>query len=203
MKNLSKSVRVQSSREALTRACVTGAFGASVDHAAAVKGLSVERARPGFTLGRKVSALPILVAVTLFSAAVFSGDVVSSTGAVPLGNNVANLDLTVFYAPNFTLGDLGGSDKIYFSLGGYASDTFGNVQTGVYDEHYKTTFDEVTANNGSVSAVSYGADHTDSTTLSGGGDIALYAIPEPGTWPMFFGGVAMLGLWQRVRRRLR
>ena len=129
-------------------------------------------------------------------------NVVKSTGAVALGNNVANLDVTVSYAPSFTLGDLGGSDKIYFSLGGYASGTFGNVRTGVYDEQYQTTFNEITASNGSVWAVFYGVDHTNSATLSGGGDIALYAIPEPGTWSMFFGGFAMLGLWQRARRRL-
>jgi len=32
-------------------------------------------------------------------------------------------------------------------------------------------------------------------------DIALQAVPEPGTWAMLFGGVAILGLYQKLRRR--
>src|SRR5581483_7825721 len=104
------------------------------------------------------------------------GQVVSS-GAVTLGNAVANLNITANYAVNYVLGDLSQSDHIYFSLGGYTSGSFANA-TSVFDPNYNQTLNEVTDNTGGVWAVFYGADHTNAATLSGSIDIAMIAVPE-------------------------
>ncbi len=37
-------------------------------------------------------------------------------------------------------------------------------------------------------------------SVSGADDIEVEVVPEPGTWAMMIGGVAMLVFWQRRRR---
>lgn len=126
---------------------------------------------------------------------------VTSTGAITLGNNIASLDLTVTYNPTFTLGDLSASDRIYLAIGNLpATGTFANT-TNIYDAAYGRSFDAITASNGSMWALFYGADHTNGATLSGGNDIALYAIPEPTTWAMLLAGFGVLLGMQRFRGR--
>ena len=39
-------------------------------------------------------------------------------------------------------------------------------------------------------------------TFTGGNDVALYAIPEPGTWAMLLGGFGMLVIGRRMLRRM-
>jgi hypothetical protein len=129
-------------------------------------------------------------------------NVIASAGAVTLGDNLASLDIATSYTPSYVGGDLLNSDRIYLSLGGYTSGTFANA-VGVFDPVYGTTLNEVTDNNGHLWAVIYGADHTNASLLAGGPDIALIAVPEPGTWAMLLSGVGMLGFLQRVRRHKR
>ncbi|MEI8340314.1 MAG: PEP-CTERM sorting domain-containing protein, partial [Verrucomicrobiota bacterium] len=123
---------------------------------------------------------------------------VKSSGSVTLGNAIAGLDLTVGYTPSVVAGNLASSDHIYITLGSYASGTFSNT-TSLFDPAYGQTFNYVTASNGSVWAVFYGANSSNGN-LTGGNDIALYAIPEPGTWAMLLSGFGVLLGLQRMRK---
>jgi len=49
-------------------------------------------------------------------------------------------------------------------------------------------------------AVSYTASYGNSS-LTGGNDIALVAVPEPSTWAMIASGLGVLSFWQRSRRK--
>ena len=115
----------------------------------------------------------------------------SSSGAVTLLG--ATLDLAVSYTPQF-------ADKIYLMIGGYsgATGTFGN-STAVNDANFGL-IDQITASNGSLWAIAYGANHL-TGNLTGGSDIALYAVPEPSAWALFVGGVGLIGAARRLRRR--
>src|SRR5205807_2128577 len=113
-----------------------------------------------------------------------------------LGNNVANLNLTVSYSPSYTLGNINASDKIYLELGqNAATGTFANVFS-VFDVEYNQTFNIARGTDGSYWRVVY-----QDTTGPTGNDIALYAIPEPSTWAMLLGGFALLAGFQYFRRR--
>ena len=44
--------------------------------------------------------------------------------------------------------------------------------------------------------------NVDATGLNPGPDVVLLAVPEPSTWALMIGGIGMLALTQRLRRRL-
>ena len=140
----------------------------------------------GLTLG---AATHLSLSISGTAAGEYSS--FASTGSVTLGG--ASLDLTVSYTPKL-------ADKIYLTLGGYrgASGLFGNLAS-VNDDNFGA-IKQLTASNGSLWAVAYGANHL-TGQLSGGSDIALYAVPEPSTWALLVGSMGMLGFVQRLRRR--
>jgi len=143
------------------------------------------------------------IGVTGTTAGSQYGQVISS-GAVTLGSNVS-LVLNTTYTPNYSLGDFSQSDEIVLTLGGYTSGTFANVNatTDPFYGNINAFFDR----KGNEWAVFYGANSTgvvnSFTGLAAGNDIALLAVPEPGTWSLLIGGFGMLAFGQRLRRRTR
>ena len=126
---------------------------------------------------------------------------VTSSGSITLNGATLDLAVAVTYTPTFSVtGDFNASDRIYLTLGASSvSGTFVNVVAGYADSNFGT-INQFTAANGSQWAVFYGAKQS-TGALTGGNDIALYAVPEPGTWALLVGSLGMLGFVQRLRRR--
>ena len=148
-------------------------------------------------LGFSGSGASLSIVINNTTAGTGYSQVKVTGGSVTLNN--ATLSLTSNFTPTVVIGDLADSSRIYITLGGYSSGTFGNT-TSINDPAYgaQANLNYVTASNGSVWAVFYGANSSNGQ-LSGGSDIALYAIPEPQTWVMLFSGFGVLLGIQRLR----
>jgi hypothetical protein len=91
-------------------------------------------------------------------------------------------------------------DTLYVIVNGGAAAT---GATGDWFANATASGDPVTAGSGDVFDVFYGVNATNSGP---GSDVVLElvsvaAVPEPGTWASLLGGIGVLVIWQRSRRR--
>lgn len=120
-------------------------------------------------------------------------DLVRVTGLVDLTSANLKLELYSGYS-NPLLGD------IYFLVDNNSTDSivghFTTLDGVVTDlaEGSKFTW------NSQQWEITYKADF-DTKSTAGGNDLALIAVPEPGTWAMALGGFGLLAFAQRMRRR--
>ena len=136
-------------------------------------------------------------------------DQISILGNSTLTLTNVNLDgslLNGYQPTNFATWDGSGNmltsgDTFYLVIGAgnsLAGKHFANAVNG--GDTFTNGLDSIMIGNQEF-AISYTANHSNST-LTGGNDIALVAVPEPSTWAMMISGLGLLSFWQRSRRKV-
>jgi autotransporter-associated beta strand protein len=164
---------------------------------------------PGDTIGSTAAGTLSATNVSLDSNSTFSirvgvqtetdFDALNVSGTISLGG----ASLLVNDGPSVNDSSLADIGDLYVIINGGAgatgsgSDIFGNLNTSGSVPTYTT-------NSGLTFDVLYAVTPTSETTFTtGGNDVALQlvSVPEPGTWASLIGGLGMLLVWQRSRRR--
>jgi hypothetical protein len=170
---------------------------------------------PGLTAADRSSAAGTLTAtsnISLASTATLSIRLGLTSGAASnsttgLGGDADQLFMNggTFSLNDTTLQIFAGSaesgaalDSLYVIVNGGASSA--GTGTDVFAD-IPASGDSFTASNGDVFDVFYGVS-AGNTAVSGNDiDVELVAVPEPGVWTSLAGGMGMLIVWQRSRRR--
>jgi autotransporter-associated beta strand protein len=105
-------------------------------------------------------------------------DQIVVTGALTLGTGVAHLT---------------GNDLLTAALANGTVVTLATTTTGITGTFAGLAEHALLTIGANTYQISYGGDVANALTLT--------TIPEPGTWAMLIGGIGMLGVWQRSRRR--
>jgi autotransporter-associated beta strand protein len=170
---------------------------------------------PGLTEADKSSAVGTLTAkgaISLASTATLNIRVGLTTGAAsnPTTGLGGDVDQLFMNGGTFSLDDsslqifsnpaeLGAApDSLYVIINGGASAT--GTGTDVF-AGIPASGDSITASNGNVFEVFYGVTAGSTTTPGSDIDVEFVAVPEPGAWTSLVGGIGMLIVWQRTRRR--